>query len=439
MLTKTGGARPAWPASWEDLMGRRWVEGPAAGGRRERFGPRLMAIVALILASSVVTGAPAVAQSDEDAGTYVSPTFGYALGWDPDDWTVEDEREPTGQSTRDFLRLHTNDADRDGLVTGIVFVEGTDQDWSDPDDCVRTLAREIDVRPSRDEPIPDPETGDPYEISGDDRSAAAYVRVFEDDDGNEATQAAMLECRADPDSDLIVAFTNVSVFVDTYFDRAYPQFAALVDSLTLPGSGGDDRPDKGNPPAASDGPRPDKGNPPTPSDEAGPTAEPSDAPTAEASDDPTSFVADDFGVELTWDPTVWTFENEERGEGYAAVRLSSELLTSAVVPYTSGDGSVQTCLANYVAILNERGAGTAAIVVRPDGQQDIATSEDGGELEAFVAYTEKDVPLQSRIVCRSLGPTDVLAIEFTGPADELRGDEARQQIGGLLAGLRIRA
>lgn len=427
--------------------------GMAIGRYGADRGLRRIAVVVMIL-GVFANASPAVAQSDGNAGTYVSPTFGYTLEWDPNDWTVEDEREPTSQSTRDFLRLDTNDADREGLVSGVVFIEGTDQDWSDPDDCVRTLAREIDVRPSRDEPIADPETGDPYQISGDDRSAAAYVRVSQDDDGNDAYQAAMFECRADPDSDLVVAFTNVSAFVDDYFDRAYPAFAALVDSLTLATEDGGD-PGKGNAPAASDG-GPNPSDEPTAQASTDPKPRPSNAPTADSSDDagpasqdptasdqaepssadPTSFVADEFGVELTWDTGIWTFDGEERGEGYAAVRLSSELLTTAFVPYTSGDGSVTTCLANYVAILNERGAGTAAIVVRPDGQQDVATSADGTQLEAYVAYTDKDVPFQSRIICYALNPTDVLAIEFTGPADELRGDEARTQIDGLLAGLR---
>ena len=402
----------------------------------ESITVRLLAVGATLL-GAVASGPAVGAQSDENAGTYVSPTFGYALAWDSDDWTVEDEREPTGQSTRDFLRLATNDADRDGRVSGIVFIEGTDQDWSDPDDCVRTLAREIDVRPSRDEPIEDPETGDPYEISGDDRSAAAYIRVFENDEGDEVEQGAMFDCRADPNSDLIIAFTNVSAFTTGYFDEAYPAFAALIDGLTLPG-GDADGPGKGDGPNQGGGgggkPGPD-GNDVDPTDT---STEPiaSDEPTP-ANDDPTAFSADGFGVALTWDPAVWTYEGEERGDGYAAVRLSSELLTTAFVPYVSGDGSVTTCLDNYVAILNERGAGTAAIVVRPDGQQDVTISADQAQLEAYVAYTDKDVPFQSQIRCTSLSATDVLAVEFTGPAADLRGTEATDQIDGLLAGLRI--
>ncbi len=425
-------------------------------------GLRRQLALAVVL-GSLVSWAPAGAQSDADAGRYVSPSFGYTLAWDTDDWVVADEREPTGQSTRDFLRLTTNDADREGLVSGIVFVEGTDQDWSDPDDCVRTLAREIDVRPSRDEPIEDPDTGDAYETSGDDRSAAAYVRVSEDEDGEELRQAAMFECRADPDSDLVVAFTHVSAYVDGYFDLAYPAFEALVDSLVLPGGEpgeGDgtaanadeetDQGDGGKPgpgpgqndePVASDDGAPVDGDGPAGSEEPdiAPSDDPDPAPSEEpepASGDPTEFVADEFGVSLTWDEATWAFEGEERGDGYAAVRLSSELLTTAVVPYVSGDGSVTTCLDNYVAILNERGAGTASVVIRPDGQQDITVSEDGTQLQAYVAYTDKDVPFISLIVCYSLGATDVLAIEFTGPATEIRGPEATEQIEGLLAGLR---
>ena len=420
-------------------MGRFRVNGQTAGGAAGVRLPRLIVVMVMLL-GTLSAGSSAGAQSDEDAGSYVSPTFGYTLAWDPDAWTVEDEREPTGQSTRDFLRLATNDADRDGLVTGIIFIEGTDQDWSDPDDCVRTLAREIDVRPSRDESIEDPETGEPYVISGPDRSAAAYIRVSEDDEGDTSEQAAMFECRADPASDLIVAFTNVSAYTTSYFDDAYPAFAALIDGLTLPG-GEANGPGKGDDPNQGGGGGGNGGGKPGPG---GDGADPSDAPVGgdestptPATDDPTAFTADEFGVELTWDPEVWAFDGEERGEGYAAVRLSSELLTTAFVPYVSGDGSVTTCLDNYVAILNERGAGTAAIVVRPDGQQDITVSDDGTQLVAYVAYTDKDVLFQSQIRCTSLSATDVLAVEFTGPAADLRGDEATEQIDGLLTGLRI--
>lgn len=422
----------------------------AAGETGRHQLPRLLAVLTLVLCGAP-WALPAAAQSGD---VYVAPTYGYGLTVSADDWIVETDSGPTGDSTRDFLRLESNDADAEGLISGIVFVEGTDQEWSDPDDCVRTLAREIGVRPSSDDPIDDPDTGEPYAISGPDRAAAAYIRTDETEAGDEVAQGALFACVADPDSDLIVAFTNVSAYTDRYFDLGYPPFATLVETLTFPGGGtaGDDgdasdsgkgeeipagggSPDEPEPSAAaSDDPGPTQtgeSEDPAPSavDDPAPS-EPADDPTA------TTFIAEEFGVQLSWDPAIWQSDGEERGEGYAAVRLSSEILAAVVVPYRSGDGSVQTCLDNYVAILNERGAGTAGIV-QSDGGDAVQISDDGTRLTAYVGYTDKDVESVSVILCFSLNATDVLAVEFSGPASDIFEDEATDQIDSLLGGLRV--
>lgn len=435
----------------------RWTARRRAAGEPGRDRPRLprlLAMLALVLSGAAwalpAASLPAAAQSSEG---YVAPTYGYGLTVSSDDWVIETDSGPTGDSTRDFLRLESNDADDEGLISGIVFVEGTGQEWSDPDDCVRTLAREIGVRPSSDEPIDDPDTGEPYAISGPDRAAAAYIRTDETEDGDEGGQGALFECVADPDSDLIVAFTNVSAYTDRYFDLGYPPFAALIETLTFPGGGtaggdgdssdsgkGEEIPAGGGSPgepepsaAASDDPGPTQTGE---SDDPAPSA--TDDPAPSAVDDPTAttFIAEEFGVELGWDPAIWQSDGEERGEGYAAVRLSSEILAAVVVPYRSGDGSVQTCLDNYVAILDERGAGTASIV-QSDGEDAVQVSEDGTRLTAYVGYTDKDVESVSVILCFSLNATDVLAVEFSGPVSDVFEDEATDQIDSLLGGLRV--
>jgi hypothetical protein len=374
------------------------------------------------------TAAPAAGQADEDAGTYTSPTFGYGLSWDPDDYTVDREATPSGQSTRDFLRLDTNDADEDGLVTGILFIEGTDQDWDDPDDCVSGVAREIDVRVNRDEPVEDPETGDPFVVSDDGIASAAFYRTDKDDNGDERTFVTMFTCVQDPGSDLIVAFTQVSIYIRTYFDDAYPAYQDLVDSLTF--SGGREG-IKTREPGESD---------PAPSQEGEATEEPTPTPAPDGTPtnvDGDTWLVEQFGVGLTWDPEVWDVEGEEIGELYAALDLNSDLLTTRFVPYQSGDGDVQTCLTNYLNILTERGEGTATII-EIDGEQQVSTNEDGTVLNAFIAYTSKDVDFLTRIVCLSLNDTDVLAIEFTGTPEDLLSDEGAAQIEELLGGLLLR-
>ena len=390
---------------------------------------RRLMVGAVILTMVGASAAPAAGQADEDAGTYASPTFGYEMRWDPDDYTVEREATPTSQSTRDFLRLDTNDADDEGLVTGILFIEGTDQDWDDPDDCVTTVAREIDVRVSRDEPLEDPETGDPFTVSDDGIAAAGFYRTDEDDNGDERTFVTLFTCVQDPGSALIVAFTQVSVYINSYFEDAYPAYQDLVDSLTFPGGreGVKSRGPGESDPASSKG--------------AGATEEPTPTPAPDGTPtniDGNTWLVEQFGVGLTWDPDVWEVESEEIGDLYAALDLNSDLLTTKFVPYRSGDGDVQTCLTNYLNILNERGEGTAAII-EADGEQQVSTSDDGTQLSAFIAYTSKDVDFVSRIVCLSLNETDVLAMEFTGTPDDLLSDEGVAQVEELLGGLLFRA
>ncbi len=69
-------------------------------------------------------------------------------------------------------------ADVDG--TTALFVEASDQDWSDTGDCVETLFEEIGLDIADGEAIEDEdEHGEPFETSEDDRSLRAYVFPIE--------------------------------------------------------------------------------------------------------------------------------------------------------------------------------------------------------------------------------------------------------------------
>ena len=159
------------------------------------------------------------AGADEDAGTYESQSFGYRIAWDADNWTVESDDEASAAYPRDLLQLFNVD------LTSLLYIEGSEE-WSDPDDCVSTLLEEIGIDPAANTPADDPESGDPYEISEDDRAAVAYTSTQQD---SEVT--VLIDCRQDPDSNVIVGVTSISNEVDDYFGIEYPAVEEILDSL----------------------------------------------------------------------------------------------------------------------------------------------------------------------------------------------------------------
>ncbi len=167
-------------------------------------------------------GTPAAggAGADENAGTYESQTYGYTLAWKSGNWTVEADNETNPDYPRDYLQLFNVDQ------TSVLYIEGTDGEWTDTDACVRSLLDEVKVNTRSDATVDDPETGDPYEVSENDRSAAAYTLT---QDGTDITVLA--DCRQDPGSDLIVGFTSISNEVDDYFGVEYPAVEEILNSL----------------------------------------------------------------------------------------------------------------------------------------------------------------------------------------------------------------
>ncbi len=160
------------------------------------------------------------AGADEDAGTYESHTYGYMLSWDADEWTVESDGEASADYPRDLLQLFNADE------TSLLYVESSDSDWVDTDECVSTLFEEVSIDTDPDAAVEDPETGDPYEISEDGHSAAAYTSMQGDSD-----ITVLVDCRQDPDSDVIVGFTSISNEIDDYFGVEYPAVEEILDSL----------------------------------------------------------------------------------------------------------------------------------------------------------------------------------------------------------------
>ncbi len=376
------------------------------------------------------------AGADEDAGTYTSPTFGYSLEWDADAWTVESERDVNTYALgRDFIQI--NDLD----TSSILFIEGADDSWSDPDDCVATLLDEINVDPA-DAELFDGDDGDPFEISEDDRSAVAYQIVSQASNGDEQDEIVMIDCRRDPNSDLIVGFTNRSGFIDDYFGEGYPAVQEILDSLTFAGGGGSDAtPD---PSDGDDGPSPRASG----QDDATPeasrrgnrngTPEASDDSSGDTGIDGNAYTSPTYGYELTWDEDVWTVEDESSEDDVDALSLSSDILTLNVTGSNNGDGDPETCLDDSLDVLTDRGNGgsdgEAEIVSGDDGDL-IFPSDDGTSLEAYAFYSVDGEDLASDIICVSLSEEEILVVEFTTDPQTLADPDANRQIQDILDGL----
>ena len=168
------------------------------------------------------TGEPDTATgADEDAGAYVSPSYGYGLDWDADDWEVEND-ETLRTLGRDRLTLFASDG-----TTG-VYYEGSEEWDGDLDDCVGGLVEELINDPDADDPIElasgdtisdiaeidDPLTGDPF-AANDQFASAGYTYNLAFEDGSDQDQFAIVTCvMLDEDSRLLVGISQVGLADD---------------------------------------------------------------------------------------------------------------------------------------------------------------------------------------------------------------------------------
>ena len=375
--------------------------GPARAGL---LTLRATAAAAVLLGTMTVGLTAAGAQADEDAGSYESPTFGYTLEWDAESWSVEADTEASDDYPRDLLRL----SDADG--TTALFVEASEEDWSDTDDCVAGLFDEIQLDPADGEAVED-ENGDPFEVSEDDRSLAAYIFPIEIDGGDTQDQVRLVECRADPDSDLIVGFTGYSGIVDAYAEDGYPLVEEIADSLSFVGDA--------TPKASRRG-----GGAETP--------EASTRPSSETGIDGNAYLSPTYGYQLEWDEDVWTVEDEASEDDVDSLTLSSDLLVANITGYNSGDGDTATCLENVVDVLNDRGAGDAEILIGDDGDPIGAADDTDMAAQRLISYSVDGDPFGSFVTCVSLDDERVLAVEFTAAPEDLLSEEATGQISDVL-------
>lgn len=129
--------------------------------------------------------------ADEDAGTYLSPSYGYGLDWEPGDWEVEED-ETIRTLDRDRLTLFASDA------ATRIFYEGSTEWDGDLDACVSALVDELVTDVTSDgpielasgdilsdiAPIDDPLTGNAF-ASDDEVVSAGYTYNLEFEDGSD--------------------------------------------------------------------------------------------------------------------------------------------------------------------------------------------------------------------------------------------------------------
>ncbi len=346
------------------------------------FG-RLLVAVAMLFGTMSLGFQGASAQSDEDAGTYESPSFGYTLEWDADQWSVESEAEADTNGGRDFLAL----SDTDG--TTVLFVEGSEDSWSDTGDCVDTLFPELGVDIADGELVDDAD-GNPFEIDEDDHSAAAYVLPIELDSGETQDQVLLVDCRADAETGLIIGFSSRSGIVDDYGTDGYGLIEPIISSLAFAGSGqGDDAT-----PVASDDATPvaDDATAEASDDSGTPVAE-GGTPVAGgvgADEDAGTYTSPTYGYTLSFDADYWTVDGEVLGDDNAGrdrLDLVSPDETSTLYIEGSEEWSdPDDCLS---VLLEEVGVDPAANTPADDPEtgDPYEISEDD---RAAVAYTASD-------------------------------------------------
>ncbi|MFN8675353.1 MAG: hypothetical protein U0Z70_03135 [Thermomicrobiales bacterium] len=217
---------------------------------QNRFGPILVTI-GLIAGSILLTGqAGSLAQSQEPkpspppvaiatpapqsetrgpgtgitGNTWLGPSFGVGITWDPETWAVESEQIERGY---DGLRL--------GTPAASVFLEAYEGFPSDPTSCLEDANAEIagrdfvtEVVPLEHRPLP--ETG----FTEGARRLFGIAATLED--GAVYRGVEYVECRQLPDGAMLELTWQVPVEA---FNAELPLVNALFTNLVVPGAGPD--------------------------------------------------------------------------------------------------------------------------------------------------------------------------------------------------------
>ncbi len=172
------------------------------------------------------------ADSGIDDAPNTSPTYGVAVEWDEDVWTVDEDAELVDDGRVGLDRLRLDHLDGEDL-SGVFSVEAKTAYDGDPADCVEG---EFDILGSGDDVIDyDPfedRPGDPIEGETDGGGEfATFIATVDDGDGGEFELVEYVECRPLEGDESVLIFTLLTSEVN--YDDELDLAQGVIDMLEL--------------------------------------------------------------------------------------------------------------------------------------------------------------------------------------------------------------
>ena len=330
----------------------------------------------------------------EDAGvdgtTYTSPTFGYSLEWDEDDWSAADA---TSEDDVDTLVLVSNASTL--TITGLEAFAG------DPADCLAQIAENLEAGPDVEEFEPAlGADGEPLEIEDDDRAGAVYLAEVDGD-----SLVYRLECRILVEDEAVIQIVHEVPADD--FNEEIGLVTDVLDTLALVGQEPEaDEEPADEEPADEEEPADDEDEEeiPLPADED--QEEDEEDAAGDEGVDGNTYTSPNFGYSVEWDEDDWTPARDESERGSDFLSLNGRRSALTIWGLEDFGGDPLLCFSTFVDVLGEDTEEFTVEDVEPlededgepiEGEEDdrvfgaflftLADTEDGFE-EEFVYYVE---------------------------------------------------
>jgi hypothetical protein len=332
------------------------------------------------------------------AKTYESPTYGYAISYDDDDWQIVAEGTDGDIDTFEI----TND------VSVVTFTGA--KATGDAEACLATAVEALlDETAYRDFNQAVSSDNDPYEGEG----ALGLYRGYTD-----GKTAAYLECGLSPDEDIALVVRVVAPLND-FGDEIGPANDLLANITWKATSGSGSNSSSGSRFAGRVTPTPG-GTTPTEEPETGSTAN--------------RYVDEENGWSLTWDDT-WELESDPEKDGLLDLNKGNITVFVNVVLNTT---DAHDCLSENLESLTDDEKVSNINLLRRNG----TPVRGGDESSAYVAYvydyesTPEPLLMVDHYECRIL-PSGDTALLMSHIVREERYDDEAEEVAKLMEGLTI--
>lgn len=340
-----------------------------------------------------------------DDDSYTSPTFGYSLEWDDDEWTAT---AATSEDDVDTLVLEND--------ISVLTIVGTEQFGENLDRCVRSARRGIERHDDIEDvtPVEDAD-GDPIEIDEDERAGAVFSIVSEDEDAPD--QVTQIECRVAIPGDAVIQIVQITPAAD--FNDQIDPVREILDSITVEGDEEEE-----------ETPVPD--DEPTPDDDG-------EEEEAESGVDANSYVSPNFGYSIEWDEDVWTFaDGDESSEpGFDTLFLESANSGLGIIGAELRDP--ETCVSDFSTFIrNEDDVDDWAPFEDEDGER-IEGERDDGYFAAFsatITSTGQELEIVYYFECRTVVERESVVLFFMTTSPNAY-DDAVEELDDLLETLTL--